>query len=233
MRQRSWLALASGALLLTSCSGSPKQDQVQVAPTAPAKSQALTSTGKGQNFSNPVVSPTAIVNVPAVPGLLQPTNATARLATIAPGRSDPFAALPKTSLTLLARAAAPRSLAPVPVKPTVVLPAQPSTSTALPPLSPNALPLGPLPALPSPTALADTIDVTGAVQIGGRWQIIVKESGAETSRRVTVGDSLANGKVQIKRVIQGSGGDPIVVLQQDGVEITKSIGSVNGRVASR
>jgi hypothetical protein len=240
MRQRSWLAWAGGVLLLTSCSGAPQQDQAQVVPAAPAKSQPLASNGKGQNFANPVVSPTtpisATVSVPAVPGLLQPTNANARLAALTPGRSDPFAALPNGPITLMARAV-PRSLPPAPVKPPAAAPllSGPSSgisTTALPPVLPNA-PLGPLPAPLSRTALADAIDITGAVQIGGRWQIIVKESGADTSRRVTVGDALANGKVQIKRVIQGSGGDPIVVLQQDGVEITKSIGAANGPLASR
>jgi hypothetical protein len=236
MRQRSWLAWAGGVLILTSCSGAPKQDQAQVVPAAPAKSQPLSSNGKSQNFANPVVSPntpiSATVSVPAVPGLLQPTNASARLSALTPGRSDPFAALPNGPITLMARPV-PRSPAPAPVKPPTValLPSGPS-ATALPPVLPNA-PLGPLPTPLSRTALADAIDITGAVQIGGRWQIIVKESGADTSRRVTVGDALANGKVQIKRVIQGSGGDPIVVLQQDGVEITKSIGAANSPLASR
>lgn len=227
MRQRSWLALAGVALLLTSCSEASKPEQVQVAPTAPAKSGSLPATNKAQSFPNPVVNPMAVVQVPAVPGLLQPTNANARLSTVATGRVDPFAALPKAPLTL---APAPRSVPAVVKVPTVT--PLPGSSTALPPVSPNT-PLGPLPAPISPTALAEAIEITGAVQVGNQWQIIVKESGTETSRRVGVGDFLANGKVQIKRVIGGSGGDPIVVLQQDGVEITKSIGSAAGRVASR
>ena len=229
MRQRSWLALIGVALLLTSCSGSPSQGQAQVAPTTPANTQSLGSKSKAQSFPNPVVNPTAVVQVPAVPGLLQPTNANSRLSTVATGRSDPFAALPKAPLTLTAASVAPRS-APSPVKLPVLQPL-PGNSTALPPVLPNA-PLGPLPTPLSPTALAEAIEITGAVQVGGRWQIIVKESGT-ASRRVGVGESLANGRVQIKRVIAGSGGDPIVVLEQGGIEITKSIGSTSGRLASR
>jgi hypothetical protein len=80
--------------------------------------------------------------------------------------------------------------------------------------------------------MADQIEVTGAVQIGGKWQVIVREPGSSTSRYVAAGDYLANGKVLVKRIIAGKGVDPVVVLQQNGVEVTKSLGSsgslVNG-----
>jgi hypothetical protein len=59
--------------------------------------------------------------------------------------------------------------------------------------------------------------------VGGKWNVIVQEPNAPTSRYVRVGDSLANGQVLVKRVIAGSG-DPIVVLQQNGREVMKSVG---------
>ncbi|HEY9909043.1 MAG TPA: hypothetical protein V6D18_15720 [Thermosynechococcaceae cyanobacterium] len=238
MKQRSWLALMGGVLLLTSCSGSPQQ-QAQVAPKT-SETSKLPAPSKTQNFPKPLVSPTAVVTVSAVPGLVQSTNGTTRLSTVVTGRPDPFAGLPKAPLTLVASTStstAPRSVPqisrPMPAAPQ---PARPNNSTSLPPVAPNSLPIGalpPLPAPPSPTAMAEAIEVTGAVQVGGKWQIIVKEPGTETSRYVSIGDSLSNGRVQIKRVIGGSSGDPIVVLQQNGREVTKAIGIAANRFASR
>jgi hypothetical protein len=85
----------------------------------------------------------------------------------------------------------------------------------------------------SRTALAELIEVSGAVQVGGRWSIIVKESSTQTSRYVKLGDYLENGKVLVKRVIAQPGADPLVVLQQNGVEVVRSVGSATGVMASR
>jgi hypothetical protein len=87
-----------------------------------------------------------------------------------------------------------------------------------------SLPTAP-PAPVSPTAIADAIEVTGALQVGDRWSVIVKEPNTEISRYVNPGDYLANGKVLVKGVIAGIGVDPIVILQQGGIEVRKMIGS--------
>lgn len=234
------------AALLVGCSGAPNSDQAQ-APVAsnsaaqPSGSQATRS----QSFPNPVVSPTAIVEVPAVPGLLQSTNARVRVPTITTGRSDPFAVLATGPVTLPAASTVtkartqpaatsssklpPFSLAPLPSVPAnspqlTPLPSLPN-SAALPPA---AIPVAP----PSRTALADSIDISGVVQVKGQWHVIVKEPNSNTSRYVTAGDYLANGSVLVKKIITGAGADPIVVLQQNGVEVTKSIGA-KGPIASR
>jgi hypothetical protein len=69
------------------------------------------------------------------------------------------------------------------------------------------------------------------MQVGGTWTIIVKEPGSPTSRYVRTGEYLANGQVLVKRIIAGA--DPVVVLQQNGVELTKVVGSSNGPLARR
>ncbi len=111
-------------------------------------------------------------------------------------------------------------------------------STALPPVAvaavprPNELPSAPISAVPpSHSSLAEEIEVSGVVQVGGKWTIIVKEPGAPTSRYVSKGDYLANGRVFVKRIVPGA--DPVVILQQNGVEVTKSIGSSTGPIAHR
>lgn len=118
-------------------------------------------------------------------------------------------------------AAAPnnRSLPPLPS-----LPSNSGTTSAppvgSPPLSPINIPVAPV----SPTALADAIEVTGVVQVRGKWYAIVREPNASSSRYVTTGERLANGQVLVKRIIAGIGADPIVVLVQNGIELRKAIG---------
>ncbi|MGA7933975.1 MAG: hypothetical protein WCA35_10545 [Kovacikia sp.] len=245
MKLRSLLAVLGMAALLVSCSSSPDNNQAQAptGQTADGTAQSPPPSAKPQNFPNPLASPTAIAGVRAVPGLLQPTNAQARIPTIPTGRRDPFAAVmtPPLAFTpggkvtvsssIPAQGALPR------FKPATLPNFSPRpNSGAFPPIrvsaapGSNALPAMPIPmAPPSRTNQAEAIEISGALQIGGTWAIIVKEPGAATSRYVKAGDYLANGQVLVKRIIAGS--DPTVVLQQNGVEVSKSIGSSTGPIA--
>lgn len=234
MKWQRWTIVGIGITsLLMSCGDSPDTRQAQ--PPKPTQiAQVPAQAQKAQPFSDPVVSPTAVVEVPAVPGLIRPTSARARIPGIAAGREDPFAAIATSPMpvtinrtTRTAPQSPQSSLIPNRLPPLnlVPLPAAPSPLTPLPSIS---LPVE-RPAPVSPTALADEVVVTGAVQVGGKWNVIVQEPNAPTSRYVRVGDSLANGQVVVKRVIAGSG-DPIVVLQQNGREVMKSVGGA--RVAS-
>ena len=107
------------------------------------------------------------------------------------------------------------------------LPIQPTPPTqwrgpGFPPPSPPA----PAPAAPPPdTTIADGIEVSGVVQVGSQKQIIVKVPTELTSRYVKIGQSLANGKVLVKRVNLKKRAVPIVVFEQSGVEISKEVGS--------
>jgi len=94
-------------------------------------------------------------------------------------------------------------------------------------LLPLDIPVAP----PSRTALADSIEIIGVVQVSGKWHVIVKEPNAESSRYVAVGDRIAGGKVLIKRIINERGADPSVVLQQNGMDVTKPVGSSMGPLA--
>jgi len=75
------------------------------------------------------------------------------------------------------------------------------------------------------------IDITGAMQIGNRWSVIVKEPEAPSSRHVQVGDYLANGRVLVKQVVAGPGAGVIVVLRQDGRDINKPLSGLHSKVA--
>jgi hypothetical protein len=73
-------------------------------------------------------------------------------------------------------------------------------------------------------ALAQAIAVSGVVQAGSQTSVIVQVPNETTSRSAVVGDYLANGKVLVKR-IEMQGAEPVVVLEQDGAEFIKPVGS--------
>jgi hypothetical protein len=111
-------------------------------------------------------------------------------------------------------------------------PAEPAL--ALPPL--NSQPVAALPPLPvnigpalppegiEPPAVSETIQVTGVAQLGNSVQVIVQLPGGQT-RYVAVGDLIANGQVLVKRVEGLGTGDPIVILEEEGVEYDRAVGA--------
>ena len=90
-------------------------------------------------------------------------------------------------------------------------------------VNPSPLPLPELPPPPQPT-VARAIEVTGVVQAGGVPQAIVKEPNSDFQRYVKAGDYLANGQVLVKRIEMKSGPQPVVVLEQLGVEVSRRVG---------
>ncbi|MGL5081023.1 MAG: hypothetical protein ACRC8A_06000 [Microcoleaceae cyanobacterium] len=96
-------------------------------------------------------------------------------------------------------------------------------------LDPNPPPIAVLPSVPPPprTDLAEAIEVTGVVQPEGRVaKVILKAPTEPTSRYVSVGDRIAGGQVLVKRVKFVEGSDPVVIFEQNGVEIAVSVGEV-------
>jgi len=77
---------------------------------------------------------------------------------------------------------------------------------------------------PPSTTLANEVEVSGIVYVGGIAQAIVKAPSEQTSRYVKVGQRLSDGQVLVKRIEMNSGSEPVVVLEQNGVEVPKSVG---------
>jgi hypothetical protein len=242
-------AIAVSVVALAGCSDGSGGDQAQ-APDAVADGAASNPSQPTAEplLANPMLAPSANQKVAAVPGLLRPTDAKARMPAIQSGRPDPFAAVPapttvittakpnsKPTQSLGAAASRPTvvgnaPLSPLPVVPITVpmaplpnlpnLPVNGSTA-ALPPIN---IPVAPPLATSSPTYLAEAIQVSGVVQVSGRWTVIVKEPNSSSSRYVKVGDYLENGKVLVKKIVASGNAEPSVVLQQNGVEVRKSLG---------
>lgn len=254
MNQRQWLCSASAAmLLLTACSSEPEAEtpapspaaQAPAAPAAPTAAQK-----KPANFSQPMVATAQ----GGAPGLLQSTNPTARLPQVSVGRTDPFAMVPTTPVVIPGKVTPPAGTAagrvpkmpPVPEaqdKPKTGTPLPAISTTSVPNLSPGAasapvngltVPAAPVkPALPeSPTSIASAVEVSGILEASGRVSAIVKVPNETSSRYVSAGDSLADGKVRVKRIEMRSGGEPVVILEQGGIEVVRPVGS-DRTIASR
>ena len=108
-----------------------------------------------------------------------------------------------------------------PIAPSTILPTIPVPNT-LPPASPPSLPVV------SPTDLADQVEITGVVQVGDRVMAIAKAPEETSARYVNPADRLSGGRVIVREIRLG--GSPVVVLEQNGQKVVKSIGA--NRVAS-
>jgi hypothetical protein len=130
------------------------------------------------------------------------------------------------------------SVAELPPLPTEIGPALPPEEpvASLPPLDggsvaelpPLPVEIGPAipPAPVEPPAVAETITITGVVQVGNEIQVIVQLPGSSTGRYVKVGDLIADGRVRIKRVEGIQGSNPIVILEEEGAEYARAVGDV-------
>lgn len=89
-----------------------------------------------------------------------------------------------------------------------------------------------LPPAPAPsTNLASSVEVTGVMKVGEKISAIVKTQN-EPSRSVSAGDYLSGGAVRVKRIELGVDREPVVVLEQNGVEVVKAVSSNNSPIAS-
>lgn len=186
------------------------------------------------NPANPLPSP--------IPDLIPSTVPADRVAAITTGRAEPFAAVANRPIVTLGISSAPdptatprtapspTAISPTVISPTVVPARSPAARPApMPTLAPTALPQSVAP--PGPT-IARSIAISGVVQMGdgsvsasrNRTRAIVQVP-QEGSRYVGVGDRIASGRVLVKRIEVGTNTDPVVILEEDGVEVTRTVGS--------
>ena len=97
------------------------------------------------------------------------------------------------------------------------------------PYQPNNIPKLPNGApTPSEPSLAQTVGVSGVIEVGGRTQVIVRLPNESFSRYVEVGDRIYDGKIKIKRVEGEQTLSPIVILEESGVEVSRKVGDIAG-----
>lgn len=77
---------------------------------------------------------------------------------------------------------------------------------------------------PAPsTDLARAVQVNGVMQVEGKLSAIVKEPNDTIDRSVSEGDYLSKGAVLVKRIQFNNNEEPLVVLEQNGIEVIKAV----------
>ena len=74
--------------------------------------------------------------------------------------------------------------------------------------------------------MAENVVITGLVESSDRIELIVRAPEETSARYVEIGQYLSNGQVLVKR-IEHSFPTPVVILEQNGVEVKKPVGEVN------
>ncbi len=159
-----------------------------------------------------------------VAGLIPATNSDVRVRSIIRGREDPFSVVPLNPLIKIEQKQQEASVNPPPKESASKrAPSQPeqqarqdNTNVDLPAPEP----------LIEPT-LAQNVVVSGLYQANGRTKLIVQAPEESTSRYVEVGDYLSNGQVLVKRIVRDHFPVPLVILEQSGIEVAKTIGETS------
>lgn len=174
------------------------------------------------------VAPAPSVNQPLpVPALIPPTLTPQRLPQINAGRRDPFAAIAVDPIVVPAPATVPGAIQPLTSQPQVALqpiPLQPQATIPQPQPVAVAPAPAPVPQTIAPAAPQDTVRVSGVVQVGDRLSAIVELPGSSSSQYISEGEYFDNGRILVKR-IDVSSGEPRVILEHNGVETVRMVGS--------
>jgi hypothetical protein len=240
------LGLTGAALVLTGCRGNQIAEN-STPVTQPKGETTVAVEGIGSrtvsqtNPSSPSQDVAASPPALPVPNLIPPTAPSDRLPTVTVGRNEPFGAIADAPIVRRRVSVATAPSSPAPAATVAPTPAPSPQITTVP------LPNQPLPILPSvpgeapgttvavnpstvsvspsalPTSLAHSIEVSGVIEAGGTVSAIVQVPGEPTSRYVNAGDYLAGGSVLVKRI--DVAGEPIVILEQDGIEVIRSVGT--------
>lgn len=223
-------------------------DQVPIdqVPIDQAPAETLPADASSPDFATPMVPAAPQLANIASAELIQSTDPEERVRQINNRRPDPFATVPVPPPPQVTPPPPPAGVPAAPTNtgipggaPTAAAPnapggtsAQPSPGggTAAQPTGPGGQPatppgeiaLAPLPSLPEPTQAQEVV-VTGVVTIGTRTYAIVQSPDEPTGRYVSAGQRVAGGSVLVKR-IDMRGNEPVVVLEQNGVEVSHSVG---------
>lgn len=237
MRRVSVLTLIGIATLwVGGCATAPGgETPVSTTPEAvPIPAQPPAAGAPAQPFTAPTVAgqPEGLPSGTVPPDLIASTDPAQRLQQISGNRADPFAVVPSTPIVVRSplpagtstapsaagssaqpgSASGPGRLAPIPS----LVPNRPPSTTTTTTVRPAAPP-------PPQPDLARAVQVTGVIQIGSVPHAIVQAPNEPTSRYVRVGQRLSNGAVLVKR-IDMRGPEPVVVLEQVGVEVEVAVG---------
>lgn len=202
--------LAEGCSLVTDFFNSDKSEETTTANQPPSQNQAA----QPQQEQTASESEEMLVDK-EVAGLIPATNPEVRVRGSIRGRQDPFATIslkPQIKITQEENQQQENpSNFPTTTTPTIESLENESTEQSL---------------QDEPkTVLAEDVIITGLVDIGGITNIIVRAPEETSSRYVQVGQYLSNGRILVKRVESNNSSTPLVILEEDGVEVAKEVGA--------
>lgn len=231
-------------------SESPRRASPHTVPNQAFPDLVAPTTDPNRPLPVPLIPPTTVVErLPEInPGRTDPFSAfptTPQVtASIAPtpdvATNSPQRSVPNPSVSAIV-SAPPRPISNSPVSPPRAVPPSAPITVAPAPIvvPPTPLPAVPVPAEPPqslqpqyppatirPDAVAESdqgIQISGVVQIGSTVSAIVQVAG-ESTRYVNEGDTLANGRIRVHK-IEMNGQEPRVILEQDGTQIVRTVGS--------
>jgi hypothetical protein len=221
-------------------------------PPAAAPAAQAPAVAQAPSFRNPVVSGKKATNVAFTPTLIQPTDGKTRIDIMLKGRPDPFGDIVGSTGYEVAQNPTAKQIPPLPPLPIANVPRQkvPISSaiavakkpvitvakipklvaqvpkSILPKVLPGVIPSSSFSSVLPPPAqpdLAKAVMVTGVVLIGSEPQAIVQIPNEPSSRYVQAGQRLANGLL-IKRIEMNEGSNPVVILEQYGIEVARMVG---------
>ncbi|NET56128.1 MAG: hypothetical protein F6K47_08120 [Symploca sp. SIO2E6] len=178
----------------------------------PSKTQSLPQATKPKQPTTPKAS----TPKPSTPKASTPKPPTPKAST--PKPSTPKASTPKPSTP---KAPTPKPSTPSNPSPPSATTPNPSSPTEPEPLSEPTF----IPQLPEPpeATLARQIKVEGVVQVDEQPSAIVKVPN-QPSQYVKEGQRLSNGQVLVKRIEANRGPTPIVILEENGIEVAIRVG---------
>jgi len=179
---------------------------------------------------------TAPQRVPGIPRISQPQNQRSPGATrtkakpqvttpkkTTPKKATPKKATPKKTTPKKTTTPSPKpKVSPPSIKPPSSSNTPESSSPTGPQLTPGPEFTPQLPELPEAT-VAKQIKVEGVVQVNEQPSAIVKVPN-QPSQYVKEGQRLSNGRVLVKRIEANRGPTPVVILEENGIEVTKRVG---------
>lgn len=223
------------ALLTQSCSffadfaDSRKELDENTAKPIPAEIDALQQAENQEVEAEFADLEEEVEPVQEIANLIPATNPDVRVRSIIRGRNDPFSVVTLNPRIKIEQKEKPASSPTVPTN----TPSQPEPQANQ---DNNTNADLPQPEPPVEPTLAQNVVVSGLYEANGRTRLIVQAPEESTSRYVEVGEYLSNGQVLVKRIVQNQLSSPLVILEQSGIEVSKTIGetseAANGDLSS-
>ncbi|NEP10335.1 MAG: hypothetical protein F6K14_08960 [Symploca sp. SIO2C1] len=178
-----------------------------------------TTKTKSQGTTTKKATPTKATTKKATPKKATPKKAT-------PKKVTPKKATPKKATNPAPKVSSPKVSSPNLPPPSIKPPSSGNQPDVDSPKEPVLTPVPQftpeLPELPEAT-LAKQIKVEGVVQVNEQPSAIVKVPN-QPSQYVKEGQRLSNGRVLVKRIEASRGPTPIVILEENGIEVAKRVG---------